>query len=373
MKRTLLLFILLVFSVFTGIRQAQAQVISFNTQTMGTGYTPNNSSGGITFLIENTNPYPAILNSLAYFSSTTVTRDYTLWYSSTSLSGLSFPPALPVWSPIASVTGVVMTGGVQTTIFPFLSFNIPAGTSYRFYLTSSNVQYTGVGTFGGTTGCSPLIFSNAGVNFKNGEVLIAGQNIGYGGGNFTPRAFCGSVGLTVLSTPCTGAPTAGTATATPNNPCPGTNVVLNLTGSTAASGLGYQWQRSVSPTGPWVNLPGATTLPYFYTPPPSSTFFYRCIVTCTFTGLTATSVASGAVVVQPWTPFSPCYCGSTVTATTLADIGRFTCGTFANPAVTPTPQTSNPTATGTYTNYMTLTPVPNFIQGLNYPVSVYQI
>ncbi|MBK7762134.1 MAG: T9SS type A sorting domain-containing protein [Bacteroidetes bacterium] len=365
----------LIFSCLIGITQiSKAQVINFNTQVLGTGYTPNNSSGGITFLIENTNPYPAVLNTLSYFSSTAVTRDYTLWASSSSLSGLSFPPALPLWSPVASVTGVAMAAGVQTMIFPFLTFNIPAFTSYRFYLTSSNVQYTGIGTFGGTTGCSPLTFSNAGVNFKNGEVLIGGQNVGYGGGNFTPRAFTGSVGLTVLSTPCSGQPNAGTATAAPNNPCPGTNITLNLTGSTAASGLAYQWQRASTPSGPWLTLPGATTVPYFYMPPPGSTTFYRCIVVCTFSGLNDTTVATTpAVVVQSWTPFSPCYCGSTVTATTLADIGQFGMGTFNNPAITPTPQTSNPTANGTYTNWMTLTPVPNFIQGLNYPIYAHQI
>jgi len=370
MKQILFSILLLVAT----LQSIDAQVITFSPSTTGTGYTPsNNSSGGITFVIENTNPFPAVLNSLTYWNSVAATKDYTLWYSSTSLSGLATWPLTVAggWNPISSVTGVVMAAGAQTTVFPFLSFTIPANTTYRFYLTSANVQYTGTG---GPTGASPLTFSNSGVNFLNGEAQIAGLNVGYGGGNFTPRAFLGSVTLTLLSSPCVGQPTAGTANAAPNNPCPGTNVTLNLTGTTAASALAYQWQRATSPGGPWLTLAGATTNPYFYMPPPGSVTYYRCIVTCTTSGLNDTSnVTSPAIVVQSWSPTSTCYCNGLVTITTASDIGRFTMGTFANPVAVPATQTSNATATGGVTNFMSLTPVPIFIQGLTYPISVYQI
>ncbi len=373
MKRILLPFLILL----GGFQLATAQVITFEPSASGTGFLPsNNSSGGISFVIQNTNPFPAVMNSLTYWNNAAATRDYTLWYSSTSISGLATWPLTVAggWNPIASVTGVAMGASVQTTVFPLLAFTIPANTTYRFYLTSSNVQYTGLGAPPAVTGVNPLTFTNTGVNFLVAEAQIAGQNVGWGGGNFSPRAFLGSVTLTLLSSPCTGTPNAGTATALPINPCPGTNITLSLTGSTAASGLAYQWQRNTPPSMAWVTIPGATTNPYLYMPPPGSTTFYRCIVVCTFTGLNDTTpVTSPAVVVQNWTPTSPCYCNGLVTGTTASDIGQFTLGTFVNPVTTPTPQTSNPASNGTVTNFMSLTPVPNFVQGLTYPVHVHQI
>ena len=110
----------------------------------------------------------------------------------------------------------------------------------------------------------------------------------------------------ISAVPCAAAPTAGTAVATPNNPCPGVPILLSLTGSTLAGGLAYQWQRGSSPTGPWVNI--GITNPLLYIPVPSSTTWYRCIITCTFTGLTGTSVVSNAVVVQPYTINGACWC-----------------------------------------------------------------
>ncbi|MEN9340295.1 MAG: hypothetical protein RIQ62_1607, partial [Bacteroidota bacterium] len=113
----------------------------------------------------------------------------------------------------------------------------------------------------------------------------------------------------VAATPCTGTPVAGTASALPANPCPGVSILLSTTGTSLAGGLAYQWQRANSPTAPagaWVNI--GITNPMTYLPPPGTTTFYRCIVTCTFTGLTSTSTVSGAVVVQPWSPTGSCWC-----------------------------------------------------------------
>lgn len=375
------LFILIALTLIC--RLLNAQTITISPTVTGTGFLPyNNSSGGISFLIQNTNPFPAVLTQLTYWNSTAVTRDYVLWQAPTSVvMPVTFPLTLASgFSPIAFVNGVNMGAGVQTVIFPALSYTIPANTAYRFYLTSSTVEYTGTAITPlpptpptGVSGVSPLVFSNSGVNLMVAEAQFAGQYVGWGGGNFSPRAFLGSVTLNLLSSPCVGQPTAGTASASPNNPCPGTNVTLQLTGTTAASGLAYQWQRSTTGGAPWFTIPGATSNPYLYTPPPSSTTFYRCIVTCTFSGLNDTSnITSPAVVVQPYSVTSPCYCNSLVTNTTTSDIGRFALGTYSNPTVAPTPQTANAAATGGYTNNLSLSPNPTVTQGISYPVSIYQ-
>jgi len=327
----ILAFMLIGGSAHTGF----SQTVSFNTQILGTGYTPNNGQNGITFVIQNTNPYPAVLNSVANYFGTfgSGTGNFTLWYTSTALSGTSTVSA-PAWSPVASVTGVTCSPGMQTTVFPLLAFTIPANTTYRFFLESPSFTLDYVNSGAGVT---PNTFTNTGVSLIVGDAVIAGQAVGYGGGPlglvFTPRSFVGSVGLTLLSSPCVGQPTAGTATALPNNPCPGIPVTLSLTGTTAASGIAYQWQRASSPTGPWTTagLTAATTNPSFYLPAPGSTTWYRCIVTCTNSGLNDTSNVTGAVVVQPYSISSSCWCIPTYATGGGGDnITNVTLGTLSN-------------------------------------------
>lgn len=159
--------------------------------------------------------------------------------------------------------------------------------------------------------------------------------------------------------PCTGVPVAGTATAAPTNPCPGVGVTLNLTGNTLAGGLAYQWQVSyVSPTGPWVNI--GTSLPLIVTPPAGSTSWYRCIVTCTTNGFTNTSASSPAVVIQPYSPTSSCYCTPTHLITSSPCINNVTYGSLNNSTV----------CTGTSGYNMYTTPVPNIIMGVPTPITI---
>lgn len=79
--------------------------------------------------------------------------------------------------------------------------------------------------------------------------------------------------------PCTGTPTAGTATSSVNDICSGIAFNLMLDNYTADGGINLQWQ--VSPTGQntWTNLVGYNT--DFITTSQTIASDYRCIVTCT--------------------------------------------------------------------------------------------
>lgn len=369
----LLLLFSFLFSISSSIF---SQTVSFNTQTLGTGFVGNNGSSGISFVVQNTNTFPAVLTSVSNFFTTGGTGNYTLWYSTTSTSGGPIVLTTPTWSPVASVTGVTITGGTQTTLFPLLAFSIPAGATYRFYIESSLVTaptftYTGLTN---PTGVSPLIFSNSGVNLMVGEYLIGGQIVGWGGLVNNPRAFTGSISLNLLSSPCVGAPTAGTASALPNNPCPGIPVTLSLAGTTSASGLIFQWQRASSPTGPWTTtgLTTATTNPSFYTPAPGTTTWYRCIVTCTNSGLNDTSNVTGAVIVQNWSPTSTCWCVPTyANGGTQDHIVNISMGTLNNntaAAGNPSPYFTNytPLQTGPTPTLST----PNLTPGIPTNISI---
>ena len=79
-------------------------------------------------------------------------------------------------------------------------------------------------------------------------------------------------------------------------------------------------------------MPGATTVPYSYTPPVGTTYYYRCIVTCTNPGGGFdTSIASPASIVQTWSPTNNCWCIPTYVNIGPDDnITNVTLGTLTN-------------------------------------------
>ncbi|WP_139422046.1 GEVED domain-containing protein [Chryseobacterium mulctrae] len=89
-------------------------------------------------------------------------------------------------------------------------------------------------------------------------------------------------------TACSGAVTAGTASASVSNTCANTAFNLSLTGATSGGGITYQWQSSPAGANTFTNIAGATTLSYSVTNQTVATD-YRCVVTCTNGGSTQNS------------------------------------------------------------------------------------
>ncbi|SFO40966.1 SprB repeat-containing protein, partial [Paenimyroides ummariense] len=89
--------------------------------------------------------------------------------------------------------------------------------------------------------------------------------------------------------PCTGTPTAGTASVTPTTrACGSQPFTLSVIGTTMGGGLNYQWQRSDAGTGVWQPISGATQLSYTVTSQTVASD-YRFVVTCTNSNSTDTS------------------------------------------------------------------------------------
>jgi hypothetical protein len=175
------------------------------------------------------------------------------------------------------------------------------------------------------------------------------------------------------NTPCSGNPTAGTATASPANPCPGVFVNFGLTGNSLVGGLTYQWLSSTTNASPWTVIAGANTINYSVQPPTGVTTYYRCIVTCSFSSGFDTS-ASVPVTVQSWSPTSPCYCISAATNTLYEEILNVTMGTLNNTTTCATPLTGTQgVGTGSanqYTNFTASVPAPVVYIGLAQPFNV---
>lgn len=87
---------------------------------------------------------------------------------------------------------------------------------------------------------------------------------------------------------CSGTPTGGTAAANPTIACAGQNFDLILSGFTIASGITYQWQSSPDNSA-WTNITGANSA--FLTTSQATTSYYRCVVSCSNSGLSANSTS----------------------------------------------------------------------------------
>jgi hypothetical protein len=190
-------------------------------------------------------------------------------------------------------------------------------------------------------------------------------------------AACGSISdgeaedytFTVVALPaCAGAPTGGTTNATPNPACSGAAVTLSVTGATSASSLTYQWQSSPDNVT-WSNIVGQTGVTCIVNPVTST--WYRRIITCTISGLSANSTALLVVVNLN----AACYCVSSATSTSDMDITRVNIGGMNNTSPVVSLVGSLGTATGVagmYSNFWVagFTGLPSIQQGATYPLIV---
>lgn len=171
----------------------------------------------------------------------------------------------------------------------------------------------------------------------------------------------------VAATACSGTPTGGTATASPTSVCSGAAVTLDVTGASINSGLTYQWQSGPAAGGPWTNISGATSATH--TVNPTTTTFYRRVITCTSSGLSANS-SSVQVTVNPLSV--SCYCTSAATSTSDMDITNVNFGSINNTSTYNSLTGTQGTATGTagmYSNFSTV-PVPSILAGISTPLNI---
>lgn len=90
-------------------------------------------------------------------------------------------------------------------------------------------------------------------------------------------------------TACSGTPTAGAATSSASGAvCSGTSVELNLSGNSVGSGITYQWQESTN-NSTWSNMGSSSTVSAV-TINPTSSKYYRAVVTCSSNSSTSSSV-----------------------------------------------------------------------------------
>jgi hypothetical protein len=326
--------------------------------TISTNFTNNNGSSLVTFNFQNTNTNDVIITEIASVTSLSGANTATLWYNTTPINQATLAlSTAPGWTQVAAqpFTGVAnTTTNIGQPMLTGLNLIIPAGATYGIALSlTGSLRYS-------TLTAGTYTFSGGGCN------LITGTDIGFGGtltSGINNRGFIGSVSF-ISGTACTGTPNAG-ITATAVNPiCPSVPFNLTMANATFTSGLTYQWQSAASATGPWTNIPGATTSSYLASQLVDT--WYQCIVTCT---ATASSSISTPLLVTT-NSFVNCYCPSNATSATNTDIFNVTLSTLNNTSNCGQVASGAGSILSQYSNFTTTVPPPILAAGVFYPFSV---
>jgi hypothetical protein len=167
----------------------------------------------------------------------------------------------------------------------------------------------------------------------------------------------GTPGLLTPPEACIGTPVGGTASITPNGGNAGAVFTANATGVTLASGLAYQWQKSIA--GTWQDIAGATAIYSSITAEAGAvgtTTDYRLKVTCTAsTEIAYSTIASYTI--------SLTYCVPTVSLNNSDEIINFTLSNLNN--------TSAPSeGVAGYKNYSGLLAPAQLLHGVPYIASL---
>lgn len=288
-------------------------------QPCTTTFANNNGNSLVTFNFQNSNAYDVLITEVSSITGGSGANTAILWYKPGAIAG---PPgtidAANGWTIVASqpFVGVAnTTTSVAQLMMSGLTFNVPAGATYGLAFQCTNLRYStlALGTYNHPSG---------------GCDLITGTNIGYGGAlppaapiNH-PRGFIGSINF-MPAIPCTGTPAPGNTISSANPVCPSVNFTLSTQFPPSGSGFTYQWQSS--PDGvTYSNIGGATSSTYVTSQTVST--YYQVIVTCTNSGLSATTTPLQVTM----NSFLNCYCTSSATSAADEDIFNVTIGTLNN-------------------------------------------
>ena len=201
--------------------------------------------------------------------------------------------------------GTYFSGAKQYWFTPAIAFT--SGKLYQFNFWYNGSAYTGgkttIEAFYGTAQTaaamttaigSGVIDANTSIykQYKQQFTPVASGNLFIGiAVNHTTYTYPGiaidDIGLQEVP-PCSAPVVAGKIVADPIHVCAiGGSTMLELEGSTLATGLVYDWLSSTSAAGPFVST-GGTSMPY-NTDPLSAPTWFRCVVKCSATGAADTT------------------------------------------------------------------------------------
>jgi hypothetical protein len=204
----------------------------------------------------------------------------------TSNSGIAGDAAMGAWIDYNQ------NGIFDTNEFTNLGFG-PAG-SYSNVLTVPITASTG----------SVRMRLKLDASYANASTVISACN----NNNFSSYGQVLDYKVNITAAPaCSGTPNGGSVLASDSSVCSNTSFNLDLIGNSIASSISYQWQSSPDNVS-WANIGSSqNTIPYTINSQ-SVTTYYRCISTCSISGLSSNS--SSLLITQ--NSILDCYCNPQV-------------------------------------------------------------
>ncbi len=253
---------------------SRAQYLILASELQAAGMGPGVISG-VKFFVRNLNAAGVIEGYAIKMGTTTVTTlDASTWLTTTHIGriGADYQPVAG-WNTFTFPTGFFWNG-TDNIVLEVCNGQSPIADG-DWYTHNPEVPYT--------TGLS----FNASHTYRVDNTSdVCGTSNTSNTGTMSTRP-----NVTFAWTPavaCTGTPAPGTATVNTNTVCLNQKFNLSVTGGTVASGLKYQWQRSADNVS-WTNIPNDTSA--MATESQTVTAYYRCVVTCVGSGLSAASNA----------------------------------------------------------------------------------
>ena len=248
---------------------------------------------------------PGFINSISFNAASIVPssfsafcKDWVVYMGNTTKSTFS---STSDWVPLSAMT-MVFNGSVTPTGTGWFTITLATpffwdGTSNLVVAVDENTpSWYCTASFRATsrTGMRSISFWSDGTN-PNPATPPSAVSTFFGTAdiqlNYTP------------ATPCGATVVGGNAVASSTSVCPGASVTLSTTGSTAGTGLTYQWDTASVGTGPWFPVSPISSAPTFtFSPPSGRTLFYRRRINCTATSATAASTTVAVAVSSALTP-----------------------------------------------------------------------
>ena len=274
---------------------SSASGITFQWQSSPDSATWTNISGATaatwSFTGLSTNTYYRCTVTCSYSGISAQTNIVEVSYSSSCTASMSATPdslsfGLVTVGTSSSTSSSTLSG---SSLFPAtgsLTVTAPSGfmvsADGSTWETTYTISYSG----GAVTSTIYVQFDPTAAIIYSGDISVAG-----GGGSLNIPLY----GTGISSGSCTGTPVAGTASVSASASCAISTVTLSLSGYSTTTGITFQWQSSTDSTT-WSNIAGATSASWSYTGTLTSTVYFRCVVTCSYSGLSSSSAMATLTV-----------------------------------------------------------------------------
>ena len=225
-----------------------------------------------------------------------------------------------------ATASVTLASSVTPITLTATGFTVAGGISVQWQSSPDSSTWTNV------TGATTTPYSFTGIT-GNTYYRMSDSCSASGGIAYSPGI------LITYGTTCSGTPTAGTISATSYHLCSSTFDTLTLSGYSSSADIAFQWQSSTD-SSTWTNLSGGTRS--MIAVAPTTTAYYRCVVQCTSSYLSASTPLVSVL-------YYGAGCPTLSGAPTALTFPATTATTSSAPEVTTLTGTSLAPATGTLT------------------------